>query len=205
MKLIGGAVREAQARQRAASSEDRALFLKSTKYARSQTAPTRGIQMSAKLRLLCVVTGLLLGASAFAQEGHPAKGTWVGDWGPSPTQRYHLVVVMDYDGKNLSGVVNPGPNAIPITLARLDIIPGDPPPLISGGGAPVNPNAPPAKLPGFKVHIEAAAKDAKGGSITIVGDGTIQNLALPNRAIAGVWSQTSGGKTEKGEFNIRRQ
>lgn len=148
------------------------------------------------LRLICLLSGLLLAASTFAQEGHPVRGTWVGDWGPSPTQRYHLVVFMDYDGKNISGVVNPGPNAIPITLARLDITPGGPP---AGRGEP-----PPA-LPVFKVHIEASAKNAKGGPITIVGDGTIQNLALPNRALAGVWSQTSGGKTEKGEFNIHRQ
>jgi hypothetical protein len=162
--------------------------------------------MSVKLfRLIGLLCGLVLAVAVFAQEGHPAKGTWVGDWGPSPTQRYHLVVVMDYDGKNVSGVVNPGPNAIPITLARLDITPGDPPPVLSAGGAPVASGGPPPKLPVFKVHIEAAAKDAKGGSITIVGDGTIQNLALPNRALAGVWSQTSGGKTEKGEFNIRRQ
>jgi hypothetical protein len=162
--------------------------------------------MSARLlRLICLLCTLFFAASGFAQEGHPVKGTWVGDWGPSPTQRYHLVVFMDYDGKSVSGVVNPGPNAIPITLARLDITPGDPPPVITAGGAPVASGGPPPKLPIFKVHIEAAAKDTKGGSVTIVGDGTIQNLALPNRAIAGVWSQTSGGKTEKGEFNIRRQ
>ena len=29
---------------------------------------------------------------------------------------------MDYDGKNMSGTVNPGPNALPIKLARLDIV-----------------------------------------------------------------------------------
>jgi hypothetical protein len=152
-------------------------------------------EMPARLLRLICLSGLLLAALAFAQEGHPIKGTWVGDWGPSPTQRYHLVVFMDYDDKNITGVVNPGPNAIPITLARLDITPGKPP---AARGAT-------AVLPIFKVHIEAAAKDAKGGPVTIVGDGTIQNMALPNRAIAGVWSQTSGGKTEKGEFNIRRQ
>lgn len=151
--------------------------------------------MPARLLRLIFLSGLLFSASAFAQEGHPTKGTWVGDWGPTPTQRYHLVVFMDYDGKNISGVVNPGPNSIPITVARMDITPGTP---AARGG-------PPAVLPIFKVHIEASAKDAKGGPVTIVGDGTIQNLALPNRAIAGVWSQTAGGKTEKGEFNIRRQ
>ncbi|HEY2385250.1 MAG TPA: hypothetical protein VGK48_29090 [Terriglobia bacterium] len=153
--------------------------------------------MSARLlRFICLLSCLLFAALVFAQEGHPVRGTWVGDWSPTPAQRNHLVVFMDYDGKNITGVVNPGPNAIPITLARLDITPGGPP---AGRGQP-----PPA-LPIFKVHIEAAAKDAKGNPMKIVADGTIQNLALPNRAIAGVWSQTSGGNTVKGEFNIHRQ
>jgi len=153
--------------------------------------------MSARLLRLICLSGLLFSASAFAQEGHPVKGTWVGDWSPSPTQRNHVVVFMDYDGKNITGVVNPGPNAVPITLARLDITPGGTPSAERG--------APPPALPVFKVHIEAAAKDAKGSPMKIVADGTIQNLALPNRAIAGVWTQTSGGSTVKGEFNIHRQ
>ncbi len=69
---------------------------------------------------------MLLAATALAQEGHPAKGTWVGFWGPTASQT-RIVIVMDYDGKNLSGVVNPGPNAVPIKLARMDITPGKPP------------------------------------------------------------------------------
>ena len=144
------------------------------------------------LYLICLLSCLLFAASALAQEGHPAKGTWVGDWGPTPTERTHVVVVMDWDGKALTGFVNPGPNAIPIKTARLDITPG-------------NPSAKPVVLPVFKVHIEADAKDAKGNPMTIVADGTMQEVALPGRAIAGVWSQTSGGNTVKGEFKIRRQ
>lgn len=153
--------------------------------------------MSARpCRLICLLLCLLFAGLAFAQEGHPVKGTWVGDWSPTPAERNHLVVFMDYDGKTITGVVNPGPNAIPITLARLDITPGGPQPERGG---------PPPALPVFKVHIEAAAKDAKGAPLKIVADGTIQNLALPNRAIAGVWSQTSGGNTVQGRFNIHRQ
>ena len=135
-------------------------------------------------RLLCL---LLL--SFVAQEGHPAKGTWVGYWGPTATEN-RLVIVMDYDGKNISGAVNPGANAVPIKLARLDIIPGKP---------PAKPTDPPNE-PTFKLHIEA-----EGKSTTIVADGTMRDVGLPGRVMVGTWTQTSSGKTVKGDFRISRQ
>jgi len=46
------------------------------------------------------------------QERDPVSGTWVGDWGPSPTDRNNVTVEFKWDGKALSGAVNPGPNAI---------------------------------------------------------------------------------------------
>ena len=152
--------------------------------------------MSARpLRLFCLLSCVLLAASALAQEGHPAKGTWVGYWGPTGAQQNRLVVVMDYDGKNLTGTVNPGANAVPIKMARLDITPGKP---------AAKPGDPPGE-PAFRVHIEADTKDAKGNPITIVADGAMQDVGLPNRSIMGTWTQTSGGKTVKGDFRIRRQ
>jgi hypothetical protein len=147
------------------------------------------------LHLFCLLSSVLLVAPALAQEGHPAKGTWVGFWGPTDTQQNRLVIVMDYDGRNITGTVNPGPNAIPITAARLDITPGKPAPK---PGDPVG-------EPTFKVHIEADSKGTKGNPITIVADGTMQDVGLPIRTLAGAWTQTSGGKTVKGEFRIRRQ
>jgi hypothetical protein len=146
------------------------------------------------LRLFWLLSCVLFASLALAQEGHPAKGTWVGYWGPTATQN-RIVIVIDYDGKNLTGTLNPGPNAVPIKMARLDITPGTPP-------------AQPGELPGeptFKLHIEAGANDAKGNPLTIVADGTMQDVALPSRSIAGTWTQTSGGKTVKGDFRIRRQ
>jgi hypothetical protein len=151
--------------------------------------------MSARLlHICCLLSGVFLAAPALAQEGHPAKGTWVGYWGPTATEN-RLVIVMDYDGKTISGTVNPGANAVPIKLARLDITPGTPP-------------AKPGDIPGeptFKLHIEADTKDAKGNSMTIVADGTLRDVALPGRAMVGTWTQTSGGKTVKGDFRINRQ
>jgi len=151
--------------------------------------------MSARLlHICCLLSGVFLAAPALAQEGHPAKGTWVGYWGPTATEN-RLVIVVDYDGKTISGTVNPGANAVPIKLARLDITPGTPP-------------AKPGDIAGeptFKLHIEADTKDAKGNSMTIVADGTLRDVALPGRAMVGTWTQTSGGKTVKGDFRINRQ
>ena len=147
------------------------------------------------LRLFCLLSCVFLGTSALAQEGHPAKGTWVGFWGQAKVQQNRVVVVMDYDGKNLTGMVNPGPNPIPIKMARLDITPGAPP---AKPGDPVG-------EPTFKVHIEAEGKDAKGNPISIIADGALQNVGLPSRTLVGAWVQTSDGKTVKGDFQIRRQ
>ena len=87
------------------------------------------------------------------------------------------------------------PNAVPIKLARMDITPGKP---------PAKPGDPPGE-PTFKMHIEADTKDAKGNSISIVADGTMHEVGLPGRSMEGTWSQTSVGKTVKGDFRIRRQ
>jgi hypothetical protein len=114
------------------------------------------------------------------------------------TVQSRIVLVIDHDGKTMSGVYQPGPNAVPLKVARLDITPGKPG---SGGRG----NATPAILPIFKVYFEIDARDARGNPVTIVAEGTMQNVALPNRSITGTWTQTSGGNTSKSEFKIARQ
>jgi hypothetical protein len=152
--------------------------------------------MSARAcHLICFLSVLLSAASAPAQEGHPAKGTWLGHWGPTLTVQSRIVVVIDHDGKTMSGVLNPGPNAVPLKVARLDITPGKPSP---GKGVP-------PVLPIFKVYFEADAKDASGAPVAIVASGTMHAVALYNRWIEGSWTQTSGGKSVKSEFKIVRQ
>jgi hypothetical protein len=152
--------------------------------------------MSARaIRLICFTCVLLSAASAPAQEGHPAKGTWLGHWGPTSTVQSRIVVVIDHDGKTMSGVLNPGANAVPLKVARLDITPGKPSP---GKGVP-------PILPVFNVYFEVDAKDAKGTPVAIVAEGTMHAVALHNRWIEGTWTQASGGKTVKSEFKIARQ
>jgi hypothetical protein len=145
--------------------------------------------------LICFTSVLLGPVAAPAQEGHPAKGTWLGHWGPTPTVQSRIVLVIDHDGKAMSGVFNPGPNAVPLKVARLDITPGKPSP---GKGVP-------PVLPIFKVYFEIDAKDAKGVPVAVVAEGTMHAVALYNRWVEGTWTQTSGGKTVKSEFKIARQ
>jgi Family of unknown function (DUF6152) len=71
---------------------------------------------SLRLRTLLWIPACLLAAVAGrAQEGHPLTGTWVGDVG----QR-HVTVVLEWDGKNVTGTINPGPNASQIKSVRID-------------------------------------------------------------------------------------
>jgi len=71
------------------------------------------------LYAICVL--FCLAASAFAQATPAAvSGTWTGDWGPSPTHRNPVTVELKWDGKVLSGTVNPGPNAIMLQKTSFD-------------------------------------------------------------------------------------
>jgi hypothetical protein len=64
---------------------------------------------------ITIAACLLAAMIARAQEGHPLSGTWVGDVGPR-----HVTVVLEWDGKNVTGTINPGPNASQIKNVRLD-------------------------------------------------------------------------------------
>src|SRR5688572_23288511 len=82
----------------------------------------RGVaQMNIRRRgLLALVIGLS-GLGISAQEGHPLTGTWAGDWGGADAaRRTHLTVVMNWDGKAITGLINPGPAAIPLRTVRVN-------------------------------------------------------------------------------------
>src|SRR5579871_3714804 len=96
---------------------------------------------------------LFLGAAAtaIAQEGHPLTGTWSGDWGPNAAQRNHLTLVMSWDGKNISGVLNPGDSAVQIPSIGLDVT-------------------------NWTVRIEADTKDASGKAVHIIAEGKLDDI-----------------------------
>lgn len=119
---------------------------------------------------------------ANAQEGHPLAGTWYGA-SVSGTQKHDLTVILKWDGKAVTGLINPGPDARPIKSAVLTITPGKP--------APEGQSSTQGIPPVFQVRFEVDG---------MTFDGTIQNPVAGNRRITGSWSRG----TERGTFQIRR-
>lgn len=70
--------------------------------------------------------GLLLAVSwlappAIAQVGHPAKGSWSGYWGPDRADQRRILLLLDWRDNKIIGTINPGPNAVQIDKADLDV------------------------------------------------------------------------------------
>lgn len=118
----------------------------------------------------------LAAPAAVAQEGHPLKGSWLGTWAGNTSHGPDIVVVLNWDGKAITGIINPGTDNIALTNATLD-------------------------PDGWTVHFEADAKDTSGRALTYIVNGKIENLHLPSRAIVGTWKNQQEG----GEFRIVRQ
>jgi hypothetical protein len=119
--------------------------------------------------LVCLIVPLL------AQEGHPLTGTWAGDWGATATQRNHLTFVMNWDGQKVTGVINPGPDAIPLGSVYVD-------------------------YSNWTVRFEADGKDSSGKPVRISAEGRLEDIGSYHRKITGTWLQG----TAKGDFRITR-
>ncbi len=72
------------------------------------------------LNVAVVMSSLVMTIAAFAQTGHPAKGSWLGYWGPSEDEQNRIRLLLDWKDRQITGVINPGRNAIPIERAELD-------------------------------------------------------------------------------------
>ncbi|HLF09934.1 MAG TPA: hypothetical protein VJA26_01875 [Gammaproteobacteria bacterium] len=114
--------------------------------------------------------------NAFGQEGHPLKGSWIGTWASNETHGESVLLVLDWDGRNIIGVINPGTDDMAITKASLDPT-------------------------GWVVRLEADAKDKAGAPVHYVIEGRIEDLELPNRSIVGTWKHQRG----HGDFQAARQ
>lgn len=121
-----------------------------------------------------LVWGVLL-LSAIGQEGHPMTGSWVGYWQLDGGARNRVVVIIDWTGRELACTINPGPNAIPVRVARVD--PSD-----------------------WSLHMEADTTMG-GRPVTYVIDGKVDDLLAYNRTIAGTWRAGDA----PGNFSITRQ
>ena len=122
------------------------------------------------------VLALALLAPSSAQEGHPLKGSWLGEWKGNTVHGDSILLILDWDGKAITGMINPGTDNMPIKTASLD-------------------------PKGWVVKLEADGKAKDGSTVSYVIEGKIENLELPNRSINGTWSSNKG----RGTFTASRQ
>jgi hypothetical protein len=126
-----------------------------------------------KLRLLALA---LLCTGLIAQEGHPMKGTWHGSFAfPDAKDRTTVTLVLDWDGKQVTGIMNPGLRSAPVEKATLD----------------------PAT---WQFHFEANFKDRAGTVSRATVDAKIVEVTSPRRMLEGTWTQG----TKKGDFKATR-
>jgi hypothetical protein len=55
-----------------------------------------------------------------AQEGHPIKGSWIGEWEGNEALGESILLVLNWDGENITGVINPGTDNLEIDNATLN-------------------------------------------------------------------------------------
>ena len=70
-----------------------------------------------KIVSIALVSGLISVVSA--QEGHPVKGSWIGEWEGNPNGE-SVLMVLDWDGEEISGIINPGTDDLEIDSAELN-------------------------------------------------------------------------------------
>jgi hypothetical protein len=113
--------------------------------------------MKAVLAFLLLLAGLA--NSTLAQEGYPLDGTWRGFWGTPGGEETLTVIVMNWDGENINGRINPGRNMIFFEQASLD---------------PDN----------WEVRFTSSSKTGE----TIVFEGVLENIGAYDRTITGTWT-----------------
>lgn len=123
----------------------------------------------------CILACLGIAAAGLAQQGYPLTGTWTGDWGPSLEKRNPVTFVMNWDGKSVTGQINPGPDAIPLAGVSLDVT-------------------------NWTVRIEADTKDQSGKPVHISAEGKLEDIANYHRVIRGTWHQGA----VSGDFKVTR-
>ncbi|MBN1238167.1 MAG: hypothetical protein JXB36_06680 [Gammaproteobacteria bacterium] len=124
--------------------------------------------IAAALRTLILVGSLAAGIAA-AQVGHPAKGSWLGYWGPDGEDRRRILLVLDWENREIVGTINPGRNAVRIDSAEID-------------------------YSTWTMTLEARMPVEGGGTTPWVATGKLENLgSWVNRRWSGTY--THGGET----------
>jgi hypothetical protein len=110
------------------------------------------------------VLGLLgIGAAVVAQEGHPLVGTWHGNW-VAAGKPVDLTLVLEFDGKTVTGLVNPGPDSM--RLVNITLEPAD-----------------------WSGRFNGDVKQASGKTVHLTLDGKIQDITSRHRQIVGTWTE----------------
>jgi hypothetical protein len=76
------------------------------------------VKNAVKKALFVVLTAGLF-STTIAQEGHPIKGSWIGEWEGNASGD-SLLMVMTWDGKDITGIINPGTDNLEIKTATLN-------------------------------------------------------------------------------------
>ena len=128
------------------------------------------------VRLFCLLLCIAVATPYFAQEGHPLTGTWSGDWGTSPKgERNHTTLILTFDGKNVTGLVDPGPDSANVKSITLDSTK-------------------------WTVRMEYDLKDKSGKPVPFIVNAKLENASSrPNRMIVGTFTHGS----VKGDFKIK--
>ena len=135
------------------------------------------MKRAAFLRAVIVAAALALPAVAFAQFGHPMKGQWSGQWGPANSPN-RLLLDLHWDGKDITGTINPGPEAATIKSVTFDY---------------TDPSA-------WVVKMTAEGRDSSGKPVQISVDGKLENIGAYTKLFHGTWTQSG----KKGDFTVTR-
>jgi hypothetical protein len=121
------------------------------------------------------LAALMIAAPVLAQEGHPLSGSWHGDMGPNKTTRTDITLVMDWDGKLITGIVNPGFEQMTLQNAKLN-------------------------ASNWTLHFEVDSKDSSGKPIRCMVDGKLDKIGSDRRTLTGTWNCG----TAKADFQLTR-
>jgi hypothetical protein len=122
------------------------------------------------------VSALMMTFAAVAQVGHPAKGSWLGYYGPNDDNLQRMRLLIDWDNRELEGTINPGRNAVPMDKLTID-------------------------YDTWNMTIEATLPQESGSTAHFVATGKLENLgSWTNRRFKGTY--TLGGESGEFEFLI---
>jgi hypothetical protein len=97
--------------------------------------------------------------AALAQEGHPYEGTWRGTIGEGADAQ-PVVMIIDYDGEQLNGMINPGRNSYRFENATHD-------------------------APNWIIDVTTQNRDGE----TISFNAVMHEIGSVNRIMEGTWTQ----------------